>query len=103
MFDQFRGHFIKEPGYLGRSSGFHPVIFSKRSPGDVQLPFGARDTHITETPFFLQILIGIQRMRVGEETVFQPGQENRIELQSFGTVQRHETNTGIGIQVVQFG
>jgi len=61
---------------------------------------GARHAHIAEAAFLFELLRIGERARVGKQSFFKSSEKNERKLQSFGGMQRHERDTGVGVVLI---
>ena len=58
--------------------------------GEIAETLGTRNGHVEQTTLFLQLARVEARLLAGEEVVFQAGDEDGVEFQAFGGMNRHE-------------
>ena len=71
--------------------------------GDVEPLHRAREPHIGEAAFLAHLALVGQRPLMRKQPVFQPGEENNRELQTFGGVQGHQGNHALRFRLRGLG
>ena len=64
-----------------------------------------RNGHVHQTPFFLDTVFRLFAVFVREQAFFEAGDKDRVKLQSFSRVHRHQLHRilpGLGLIVARF-
>ena len=99
---QLGGDLVEEPaGDVGAAA---PVEHAAPGVGEVEVPLGAGDAHVTQPPLLLELDRVPEGAEVGEDPVLHPDQEDGRELEALGDVHGHQRDLGpVALELVGVG